>query len=201
MGNAKYLAIDVETTGLTTAFSLLNVSLRALDSEFNEIKSWFFCSPGPYMVNTVALGINNINLIDNHKASLPPDQVYALMAEIASEFEVDDEGKTKCYVLGHNVQFDIKFCEKYVPGWELLNLSYRARDSKIVAQFLVDCGLLPGDLSTSLESVAKHFGVTHTPHTAESDTYATVEIYKKMMDLLKPKDRWTYLTMMGEASK
>ena len=91
--------------------------------------------------------------------------------------------------LGYNVNFDISFVQKYIlpfKEWDSM-LNYNTVDPKVIVNFLKDCKWLPPDLG-SLVSVVKHFLIPMgIAHTAKADTLATIEVYKKLLELMASK--------------
>lgn len=65
-------------------------------------------------------------------------------------------------------------------------IHYRNVDTQTLIVALKDVGKLPEDLSTRLHAVAEYFGIdTGKEHSAKDDTYTTIEVYKKLLDLIK----------------
>jgi DNA polymerase III alpha subunit (gram-positive type) len=91
--------------------------------------------------------------------------------------------------LGYNLSFDIDFVQKYVIHFKEWNslISYNEVDPKHIVSFLKDCGWLPPELG-KLVSVVKYFDISMgVAHTAKADALATVEVYKKLKELMESK--------------
>jgi len=89
--------------------------------------------------------------------------------------------------LGHNYQFDKSFLEKWIgkDTYDSLFHYGNERDTKKACNFLKDRGELPKNLDSSLMSLTDHFHLPHKPHDVESDTYTTILLYKKLINLPK----------------
>ena len=185
-----FIALDVETGGIGTDYSLLSAYFLALDEKFNKIGDlYLYLKPddGIYRVCGEALNVNRIDLkFHDTKAMIYRDAGTLLYKWLS---KITDDGKTRAYLLGHNVKGDRDKIVQFLlcrGSWEKF-ISHRLRDTQASAGFLVDSGILP-DLSCSLGSLVKYFGIPfdeNEMHDAKVDTEKTVEVYKALTGLMK----------------
>jgi oligoribonuclease (3'-5' exoribonuclease) len=87
---------------------------------------------------------------------------------------------------GQNVAFDLNYLRNTIftpEGWDKL-VHYRYIDTLVVLNYLQDINLVPKDLG-NLSSLVEFFGLkTGEFHDAKNDVKMTVEVYKKMKDLI-----------------
>jgi DNA polymerase III epsilon subunit-like protein len=92
-------------------------------------------------------------------------------------------------LFGHNVDFDLGFeYEHLTPKavWDKL-VHYVTADTKRAADFLKDCGWLPKSIGT-LISLVEFFNIPkRQAHTAKDDCLMTLEVYKKLIEMMKAK--------------
>jgi DNA polymerase III epsilon subunit-like protein len=185
----RYIALDVESGGIKSDLSLLTVYLEVLDNNLETLDSLSLLvkpDDGIYRCTAEALEINGIDLVKHDKEAVTEKiagtKLYNFLKAQSSD------GHVKLIPLGQNVTFDIKFLQTHLMSqgtWEKF-VSYRVRDTGVLGGALLDAGLIPASVSGSLSSFAQYFGVNlNHAHNAESDTRATIEVYKKMIALLK----------------
>lgn len=91
--------------------------------------------------------------------------------------------------LGQNVSFDLAMVWEYIMSkeeWEKM-FSYNVEDTKTASLFLKRCGWLPKDVG-SLGSLVDFFGIAkREAHEAKGDVNMTLDVYKKMIELMKSK--------------
>lgn len=184
-----YLTMDVETGGigkdkslLTAYFGLLDESFKLVDFLLLHVKP----NDGIYSITAEALSINGIDLINHDKTALTENQAAPVLYEWLKKSSKD--GSTKLIPIGHNVYFDIDFVVLKLINkktWDKF-VTYRTLDTGTVGLFLMKAGLIP-EISASLGSLAKHFGVEFKAHTADGDALATAECMKRMLDLARKK--------------
>lgn len=181
----KYISFDVESGGITTNESLLEVTLTTLDEKLNPTDSLTLkLKPenGNYIVNAGALKVNQINLVEHDKTAL----TYSQGRELLVSFLKKNKGTNKLIPLGQAVGFDVAFVQTYLLGiqdWQEY-VSYRLLDTASVAQFLIDTGHIPESTGASLSALEKFFGTQNTTdiaHTSSGDVNRTVAVYKKML--------------------
>lgn len=186
----KFIALDCETTGLDPYNSNLLVAYFAILDEnmtvIDELELRLKPEDKIYQVTAEALAVNGIDLVEHDK--IATTKVNA--GKDFREFIIRNSkyGIEKLIPVGHNVTFDLEYI-----GVHLLNkkefqqfISYRILDTGVITQFFKHCGKIPFEVGGSLTSLVKHFGLTFTTkaHDAKSDTLATIEVYKKLKELL-----------------
>lgn len=184
---AKYVAFDTETTGLEwNDAELLQVCFVALDADLNILYNFnIMCKPDNnrnFRVSPEALAINKIDLLNHKKNASEYSQVKNLL-------------ETRLFPLwkgvvpiGHNINFDISFIQEFIVSnvvWEKF-VSRDALDTKRIASFLKETGILPPDIKTNLSELGKYFGIKcNHYHDAWNDTIVTIEVLKKLKSLVK----------------
>jgi DNA polymerase III alpha subunit (gram-positive type) len=90
--------------------------------------------------------------------------------------------------IGHNVDFDISFIQEFIVSnevWEKF-VSREALDTKRIASFLKEAGILPPEIKTNLSALGKYFDIKCDHyHDAWNDTVVTIEVLKKLKSLVK----------------
>lgn len=187
----KYLAIDNETGGLgdnvsllTTYLAVLDKDLRILDELYLEIKP----EDGVYRIEPQALAINKIDLVIHDKTaetkSIAGQKLFKFLRTNSAD------GADKLIPFGHNVIFDVISLHKELlnrPTFEKFT-SYRKLDTAVIAQFLKLAGKIPDEVSGSLSSLAKFFGITNKQaHNAREDVVVTIEVLKSLLKLVEGK--------------
>ena len=191
-----YLCFDTETGGLSPEQAdLLTCYMALLDQDFkilDELDLKLKPDGGrlPF-ADAGALKVNGIN-VSEHLAdptTLTYSEAKLKVTELIKKFLKKTGRHSNNRPLGYNVPFDIKFVQTYLlpfEEWDSL-INYNQVDPKVVVNFLKDCSWLPPDLG-SLVSVVKHFSISMgSAHTAKADTLATVEVYKRLLDLMASK--------------
>ena len=185
-----YCFLDTETGGIGDAYSLLSAYFLATDDQFNDVSDLeLFLKPddGIYHVCGEAMGVNLIDLKTHDKKAITyregGTRLYQWLQKLTSD------GKDKAFLIGHNVKGDRdKVIQHLISrgSWEKF-VSHRLRDTQPVAGFLIDCGILPGDLSCSLESLVTHFGIPKDQtqfHTAKYDVQQTKAVYLALREMI-----------------
>lgn len=185
-----YIFLDVETGGIGTDYSLLSAYFLAVDENFNKLADLDLpVKPDNdmYSVCGRAMEVNKINLAEHDKIAVPykdaGTQLYNWLKGLTGD------GKEKAFIVGHNVGGDRDMICRHLIGrgsWEKFT-SYRLRDTQASAVFLIDCGILPNDLSGSLSSLAEFFGVNVNQdelHNAKVDTETTLKVYVALREVI-----------------
>ena len=185
----NYLAIDNETGGLsegvsllTSYFAVLDCNLNMMDELYLEVKP----EDGIYHIEPQALEVNKINLAIHDKTAETRSTAGNKLFKFLRGNSQD--GANKLIPLGHNVIFDVISVHN-----ELLNratfekfTSYRKLDTAVIAQFLKLAGKIPDEVSGSLSSLAKFFGIiAEAEHTAKGDVQTTIEVLKNLLRLIE----------------
>lgn len=186
----KYVALDTETGGVTLDTSLLTAYLAILDENFGvttELSLKVKPEDGRYVVTAQALAVNKINLIEHDKVAITYKAAKPLLYNfLKNNFTV---GQDQFIPIGHGIYFDIIRLKQDLiseGSWEQF-VSYRLLDTSNVVQFLRAAGLFPNDVSGSLGSLMKHFGITPVGelHDARNDTISTVDVLQQLFKIIK----------------
>jgi DNA polymerase III alpha subunit (gram-positive type) len=183
-----YLALDLETGGLGKEVSLLTGYFCVLDKDFNildELDLKLIPDDGIYKVQPEALAVNKIDLQELAKEAIPYKKAKTILYTFLSYNALQAENKL--IPLGHNVYFDIEFIQLYLlslGSWEA-QVSYKLLDTMPIARFLQDVGKLSVE-GIGLQNLIEYFDiqVEGNMHEAKYDTLATVELYKKLKELV-----------------
>jgi DNA polymerase III alpha subunit (gram-positive type) len=186
----KYVCFDVETGGTDASkVSLLEAAFVVIDSYTREKQSLILkIKPDDdiYHVQAEGLGINKINLVEHDKVAITESKAKTVLFDFLKMHS--NNGKDKLAPLGHNVKFDIDFIQAYLltkNTWNMFVL-YRPRDTSTLGTMLKDAELIPENVKGSLESYAAFFGLTgYDYHTAMGDVDCTIDVYFKMMEMVK----------------
>jgi len=209
-----YIALDNEMGGVTLDYSLLTTYLVVLDENLNKVDELELAlkpNDGIYRVCGRAMEVNKIDLKEHDKVAIYYKEAGSLLYQFLNKNAstsriplVPGVGKiNRLTPIGHGIYGDIAFLTHYLmkeETWETF-VSYRKLDTQAVAQFLKACGKIPDTVSGSLESLAKHFEIITegangnvsyvglydcivSLHNAKVDTMLTVEVFKKMKELI-----------------
>ena len=185
----KYIAMDVETGGLTPETSILTAFFAVLDQDFNvtdEIDFNLKPEDGIYRVTAGGLMVNKINLVEHDKTAILVKDAKTPLYEFLKK---NNHGE-KLIPIGHNVAFDISRIKRdgliSEGSWETF-VSYRCVDTGVVCQFLRAAGLFPEDVSGSLGSLVGYFRIPSIGelHNAKTDTLQTVAVLKELLKIVK----------------
>jgi DNA polymerase III alpha subunit (gram-positive type) len=186
MNNAAYIALDLETGGLSPKENpILTGYFLALDENFNQVDELALSIiPNPALkVEESALKVNGINLELHNQTAVG----IATATERLSEFIGKYSGKTRPRVIGHNVGFDLNFIyEQLISSkvWDK-HIHYRTIDTSTITNFLKDCEILPPEVG-SLESLVGHFKINALSfHDAKGDVKMCVSVYREFLKMMK----------------
>lgn len=190
--------VDIETTGLKVEVHKI-CQLTILIAESTWTKDGFdykitnkFTSlvrqPHEDFIDKNALKVNRLNWEQLKKAPQPSEVLYDLLNwwdEFVGEPLVP---------LGHNYSFDHKFLSMFFGELYRGVFKYHNLDTYTLAKTLGMMGKLdqfddelfnPTDeTSYRLSSLSGTFGIPHLSHTSEGDAKATIELYKRLCDLI-----------------
>jgi DNA polymerase III epsilon subunit-like protein len=179
------LFTDVETGGLKAGkHSLLQVALVAVKDGVENGRIDFFISQDNYTVTPEALKINKLDLLQVKKEGVSPERACQLIIEFIAKYF----GTEKPILVGHNVNFDKGFLsvlfeenginiEKYI--------SHRMIDTMSLLWGLYDVGKVPFEACNSKGAFEYFNIIVDKLHDALDDTLATVQLYYKILELLK----------------
>lgn len=190
------LAFDTETGGLnpktsdllTAYFAILDENYKIVEELDMKLKPDNGRLP---IAEAGALKVNGIN-IQAHLSS-PETITYSEATEKLTALVKKYLKKTGRYSnivpFGQNIQFDIDYVQEYLldkTTWDSM-IHYGKVDTKIVVDFLKDCGWFPKDIG-NLGSVVDYLQIPkRTAHTAKDDTLMAVDVYRKILDLMNSK--------------
>lgn len=184
------LFLDLETTGVDeNKHSIIEIAAKFYVN--GQLRDTFESKTATYNqeVDLGALGVNNFTIKEILSHPPSPEVAYAL-----AEFLVNvkkNKGKGPIYLCGHNVAFDEKFLDRFLAIHSITGLhsvlGHKKLDTATLAIALIDAGVLNPE-KTSLEYLAKELGISlegRNLHKAMDDVDLTIEVYYKMLDLLR----------------
>lgn len=167
----RFVVFDLETTGLNTSGSSGNMD-RIIEVGAVKIENGKICEKfSTFVACPVRLSqeIIAITGIDDGMLVGAPD-----VKEVIADFYKFCEG---CTLVGHNVQFDIKFVCHYGEREGYL-FGHKQLDTLILAQEQLRLS------NYKLNTVADHYGFTFHHHRAFDDAFVTAKIF---MELVKER--------------
>lgn len=195
--SSYYLAYDTETGSLypesgdllTAYFAILDENMNILEDIDLKLKPNDGALP---IAEAGALRVNGINI---HEHMKDPNTIEykqgkeKLLALINKYFKKVGK-KSNIQPFGYNILgFDNAWVQKYLlprKEWDAL-LHYKCVDVMCDVDFLKRCGWLPNEIGT-LGSVNDYFGLPKlNAHEAKSDVLMTINISKKLIELMKSK--------------
>lgn len=189
------LCLDSETGGLdpkkadilTLYMAMTDENLKIIDELDLKLKP----NDRLPIVEAGAMAVNKINL-EKHFADpniVTYSQAKNLIIAFAKKYLKKTGRYSNLYPLGQNVSFDLAMIWEYIipkDEWEDI-FSYNVEDTKTACLFLKRCGWLPPETGT-LKSLVDFFGIAkREAHEAKGDVHMTLDVYKKMIELMKSK--------------
>ncbi len=190
-----YLAFDSETGGLdenkadllTWYGGIMNEDYQILDEVYLKLKP----EGRLPIAEAGALKVNGIN-IQNHLAD-PETVTYAVGRERVIAMlkkHLKKNGRfSNITPMGYNTPFDIRWTQKHLLSTEdwLSILHYKVWDVMQDVDFLKRAGWFPKELG-SLGTVVDFLGIPkRNAHNAKEDTLMTIDVAKKVMEIMKSK--------------
>lgn len=190
-----YAAFDSETGGLnpdevdmlTFYMSILNDDLELVDELYLKLKP----DKGIPVAHADALKVNGINV----KAHLedPETVTYSegknKLIKMLTKYHKKEGRFNNIKPLGYNVPFDERFTWKHLlpfNEWEKF-MHYKRVDVMERVDFLKESKWFPSDLG-SLSSVNDYLQLPkRTAHNAKDDTLMCVDVYAKLLSIMKSK--------------
>ena len=194
-----YLLLDLETGGLFSESSLLELSLIHLDNDFNITKlPWgdlnelhLKIKPDDdiYKIHPSAMKVNKIDLGEHDKIaiseSVAKQQLYEYLKIISKE------GKEKPTPVGVNVYYDINKVHTSLlkkPTWDSF-VSYRMLDLGSIWRFFILSGLIPKECKSGLDGMVDYFKIEiKDRHSSKGDTEAYINVMKALFGLINAKN-------------
>lgn len=180
-----YIGIDNETGGIgADKVSLLSSYFAIYDKDLKlvaDLDLYVKPNDGIYKVESRALEINKINLINHDAAALTYSEAGQILVKWLKQHS--NNGAIKLIPIGHNVAFDIAFIHAQLVSRATFEqyTSYRKIDTGAIGQFLKFSGILPDSNLGGLDALADYYGVFQTAkHTGKGDVETTVEILRRM---------------------
>lgn len=192
MSKELYIALDVETGGLGTKYSLLTAGFVIFDKSWKIVDTLeLYLHPGikgeeyDFIVSAQGLAVNKIDLVEHSKKSISyKDGGTALYSFLVR----NQEDSIRFVPVGHNMEGDLaQIWDKLLrrPNWETY-CSYRKLDTGPIVQFMKKCGMMPEDVSGSLVSLVEHFKLgSFEAHTAIGDAIATMMVLRELQEFTK----------------
>lgn len=176
--------IDTETGGLDPATdALLSVGLVDWRDGAVRRSAEILIDAEGLRCTDQALAVNGIDLDAHHAYSVT-------RAEAAEQIREFCRPMGRCWIAGHNAQFDIGFVRRLFTPQELRQIfSHRVIDTLQILGFLGHAGLIPDGIG-KLDQAAAHFGIAFEEgkrHTALADALATAELYTRLLGVIKQK--------------
>ena len=164
-GVQEFICIDLETTGLNPKRDRI-IEIGAVKVRNGQIVDTFqqLVDPKQELEERVEMltGISSMELKGQ-------PTIQEILPEL-KEFLGED------ILLGHRVLFDYSFLKRTFTN-EKIPFERKGIDTlKLARQFVTDLE------SKKLESLCKHYGITHQAHRALGDAQATVELYRILVD-------------------
>jgi DNA polymerase III epsilon subunit-like protein len=188
---------------------MFDTETGGLNEDTSDVLTWYGA-----IVNEELQVIDEINLKLKPDGRLPIVEAGALKVNginiqqhmLDPETVTYSEGKSKLITLikkhlkrngrysnviasGYNVPFDLKFTHKHlIPQEEWLGLiHYKTCDVMAHVDFLKMVGWFPKELG-SLGTVVEFLGIPkRNAHNAKEDTLMTLDVHKKLIELMKSK--------------
>ena len=191
-----YIAFDTETGSinpkngdlLTFYGAILDDNLRIVEELDLKLKPNDGRLP---IAEAGALKVNGINLKEHLEdpATITYKEAHAKIMTMLRRYLKKNGRYSNIRPLGQNVQFDIDWTQEHVipkDEWDA-TIHYAKIDTKLLVDFFKDCSYFPRDLG-GLGSVVEYLGIPkRQSHTAKDDTLMCVDVYKKMIELMKSR--------------
>lgn len=170
-------AIDTETTGLVPGkHTVVQVGIVRYSYGVAREEIMFRFRPTGE-ISESALKINGLTASELMLYPTETDLLRESLKGWMTEYELQH-----IPVLAHNWAFDSAFLRTVLPDYNKYFRRYE--DSNALALALQRAGILP-EISTSLQSLAEHFGIdSGEAHTAIDDAKTTYAVYRALLGLL-----------------
>ena len=164
-GVQDFICIDLETTGLNPKRERI-IEIGAVKVRNGQIVDTFqqLIDPKQELEERVEL----LTGISSKELKGQPT-IQEILPELKAFLGED-------ILLGHRVLFDYSFLKRTFTN-EKIPFERKGIDTlKLARQFVVECQ------NKKLESLCKHYGITHNAHRALGDAQATVELYRILVE-------------------
>lgn len=196
MKEAITMALDCETGGLnpknadllTFYVAFLDDNLKILDEIDLKVKPDNNRLP---IAESGALRVNGINIQEH--LSNPDTIVYSeaknRLVALIKKYLKKRGRYSNIRPLGQNTNFDILWMQEHIlpkDEWDSM-IHYAVIDTKAIVDFFKDCSYFPSDLG-NLGSIVEYLQIPkRQAHTAKDDTLMTIDVYRKLIDIMKSK--------------
>lgn len=171
--------IDCETTGLTAGIhEVCQVSFILINDNLEQVAK--FTS----LVRPRRLGLIDADAMAVHGISMEDLLAAPTSEEVRGAFLEwwNDLGQNRVYPCGWNYQFDRDFLRMFFGQVEYESLFYyKAVDVYSIAYAAQCGGRISASNTLSLADVTEELAITHMPHDAFSDTWATWKILERLI--------------------
>ena len=170
-GVQNFICIDLETTGLNPKKDRI-IEIGAVKVRNGQVVETFqqLIDPKQQLEERVEL----LTGISSKELEGKPT-IQQILPEV-KDFLGED------VLLGHRVLFDYSFLKRAFTN-EKIAFERKGIDTlKLARQFVTDSE------SKKLESLCKHYGITHQAHRALGDALATVELYQRLVESYYKED-------------
>ncbi|MGO2566029.1 MAG: ATP-dependent DNA helicase DinG [Brochothrix thermosphacta] len=167
---ARYVVVDIETTGHRPNEGDRIIEFSAIVIEHGEIVHEFSTLVNPD--RTIPPFITELTKINSKKVATAPyiEDIMTIIASLLSD----------SVFVAHNVQFDWPFIQS-----EAKRLGYDFDIARVIDTVELTRILFPTLDSYRLSDLSEDFNITHDqPHSAASDTLATVHLFLEAMQAL-----------------
>ncbi len=179
----KRLFVDTETTGLSAAkHQVLTVGMLIVDMDKDKMevidKKEISIKHVDYIVQPMALKINNINLEEHDKKSMDVEEACRSISNFIGKNTLRYE-----QICGHNINFDIGFLKSlFEPTETAYPFHYLSIDTMSLWFSLINAGKIPKLGFSSLTKIANHYKIgIEGAHGALVDCVITAGVYQKML--------------------
>lgn len=176
----KLLCIDTETTGLhPDKASLISVGMAVWEDGLIRGTKQINIKPEFYKIEPRY--IKNDFLIKEHeKHAITPDK---FKKEFVSFLRDNFISHDKIMLLGHNLQFDIKFLKTELSE-DFMNQIFGTQviDTCGIIRYLVQCGKLPENIAPA--NIWQHFELKPGDNTEEG-VISICKLYNKLIELVR----------------
>lgn len=196
MSEQYFAAFDSETGGLdstvedmlTFYMGIMTADFKIVDEVYLKLKPDGGRLP---IANAGALKVNKINLQEHMSdpETISYSEGKAKLVVMLQKYHKKQGRFNNIKPFGYNVPFDEGFTWQHLLSkseWlELMH--YKRVDVMERVDFLKECGWFPQDLG-SLVSVNDYLQLpSRNAHNAKEDTLMTIDVYKKLIDMMKSK--------------
>ncbi|MAH51757.1 hypothetical protein CMI37_38425 [Candidatus Pacearchaeota archaeon] len=183
----KRLVVDIESTGLSpNIHKVLTVGLLLIDVDIEDLKiideKHIKVYSAYHNVDPIALSVNKINLEKHNEEALQPIDACKEIYKFISEHDL-----TRTPLLGHNVNFDLRFLEALHQQAKYPSIFYyESIDTISLWLSMKNLGLVPLEYKSSLKVLANFFNISYEgAHDALFDCHITAQVYYNLLRMMR----------------